>query len=154
MKMRTYRYFQFADMDGKEQIRDSINQKPCFIYYFTSNCSVCLLEIPIINDLYKEFIGRIDFLAFTPIPKGSLSEHYPESKIPKFPIISVTDSYFKSGFPVAYILDEKNRVVIRKNGGSTIKEIREIEYQVLKEWCEKVVSNDEVKTGHKIAPIN
>jgi thiol-disulfide isomerase/thioredoxin len=146
LRMRTYKYFRFVDMNDKEQIRDSINRKPCFIYYFSSNCSVCLLEIPMINDLYKEYIGKIDFLSFTPILKNSFPQHYSESKIPKFPIISVHDSYFRSGFPVAYILDKKNRVMIRKNGGSTVEEIRKIEYQVLKEWCEKVISNDDVKT--------
>jgi thiol-disulfide isomerase/thioredoxin len=104
-------------MNNNEQIRDSINQKPCFIYYFSSNCSVCLLEIPIVNDLYKEFIGKIDFLAFTPLSINLLSEHYPDSKIPKFPIVSLPDSYFRSGFPVLYILDEKNRVMIKKKWG-------------------------------------
>jgi peroxiredoxin len=147
LKNRTYNYFNYTDIDGKEQIRDSINQKPCLIYYFASTCSPCLFEMVIYNDLYKKYIGKIDFFALTPDTKESINKFCAESEIPKFSIISLPRSYFH-GFPVAFILDEKNKIVLFKSGGSMNEEMRAIDCNILTEWCEKVLSNDKVKTEH------
>jgi hypothetical protein len=93
-----------------------------------------------LNKLYEEFQDRIDFLAFTPIPAEAISEFYPESKAPKFPVISMPRSYFKGGFPDKFILDKNNIIVLRKHGGTTDEKINTINYQILYKWCEKVLN--------------
>lgn len=128
-----FKYINQADIKGNVHVRDSINQMPGFIYYFTSFC--------MLNKLYEEFQDRIDFLAFTPIPEESISEFYPESKAPKFPVISMSRSYFKGGFPDSFILDKKNVIVFRKSGGAIDEKKNTINYKVLHEWCEKVLNN-------------
>ena len=138
---KIYPYFAEGDMDGFVIKRDSVNQNPCFVYQFMSHCAPCTFEMPIVNQLYDEFSDNMDFIAFTPIPKESLFEIYPESKAIKFPIISVPISYFKTGFPTAYIIDEKNKIMLSKWGGATTEIFRTKHYQKLKEWCNKAIAN-------------
>jgi thiol-disulfide isomerase/thioredoxin len=140
IRNRTFKYINHPDIEGNVHVRDSVNLRPGFIYYFTSFCPPCSFEIPALNKLYEKFKDKIDFLAFTPIPVASISEFYPESKAPKFPIISMPRSYFKGGFPDTFILDKKNVIIFRKNGGTIDKEINTIDYQVLHEWCEKILN--------------
>jgi thiol-disulfide isomerase/thioredoxin len=140
IKDMPFKYVNQTDVKGNVYIRDSVNYKPGFIYYFTSFCPPCSFEIPMLNKLYEKFQNRIDFLAFTPIPEESVSEFYPESKTPKFPVISMPPSYFKGGFPDTFILDKKNIIVFRKYGGTTDEKINAIDYQILYEWCEKILN--------------
>ena len=137
-----YPYFEEGDMNGFVIKRDSLNQKPCFIYHFMSHCAPCTFEIPMINQLYDEFSDKMDFIAFTPIPKESLFEIYPESEAYKFPIISVPRSYIKTGFPMAYILKMNNKIILTRLGGTGPNDfIRTKHYQKLKSWCKKAIAD-------------
>ena len=128
------------DIEGNRHVRDTANQKPCFIYYFTAHCAPCSFEMPMVNKLYEEFKDSIDFLTFTPIREDLIAELYPKPKAPKCPIISVPRSFFKTGFPCTYILDKQSNVVFRKIAGAITDENLKVHHQVLREWCEKALN--------------
>ena len=131
----TYPTFNFYDINGNIIARDSSNAKPCLIYYFTRGCSPCSLEMPMLNEFFKIYGDKIDFIAISPIPKEELDYYYPESKAPKFTTISTERSYFgKSGFPVLFILDQENLIKLKRGGGAGRKESLEIHRKILSEF--------------------
>ena len=138
-----YPSFNLYDINGNIIVRDSINTKPCLIYYFTRGCSPCSLEMPMLNDFFIKYGNKIDFIAFTPIPKEEIDYYYPENKAPKFTTISVERSYFgKSGFPILFILNQENLIKLKKGGGAGNKKSLEVHYKILTEYLTNFLSHE------------
>jgi thiol-disulfide isomerase/thioredoxin len=140
LKNRIYDSFTCFDIEGNLIERSTVNEKPCFIYYFMAHCAPCSFEMPVINQLNKEFGDKIEFVAFTPIPQEDISTYYPTGKAPQFTIISMPLEYFKTGFPMVFLLDKANNILIRQNGGTTNDVSRKLHYEILKYWCLKAIN--------------
>ena len=140
---RQYSTFEKIAINGDSVFRRSINNKPAFIYTFTTNCRACHIDfVDVFPELLKEFGEKIDFILLTPATEEELkNDEYPYPH--DLPVIILPKENFKTGFPMGYLLDKRNNIIlIRKGGagGSNRKQTKKIHCNILQEWFLKVLN--------------
>ena len=140
---KKYSTFEKIDTKGNVIIRGEDNEKPAFIYCFMTNCKGCEIDfIDIFPKLLTEFQDKIDFILLTPSTEEQLEDE--KSFLPDVPTIILPRTNFKSGFPLGYLLDKQNNIIIVRlgaAGGTYRKKTKEIHYNILKKWFLKVIED-------------
>jgi hypothetical protein len=136
----TFSSFEKIDINGNLISRSENNTKPAFIYYFTTSCKACHTDLTeILPELIQKFKGKIDFFIFTPASEEQILEE--NLNLDMFSIMICPKDFFKTGFPVAYLLNCNNDIVLRRRGGGTgtkRKETLDTHQEILNEWFFKV----------------
>lgn len=105
--------WELTSLDGKKYLMKESNDKIKFITFTKINCAPCMLSVPKLNELYKEFPG-IDILAIYPLDDKKTLDSYKKSKKIEYPILptdtSVSDLYNIVGYPAFYLVD-KNGII-------------------------------------------
>jgi thiol-disulfide isomerase/thioredoxin len=133
---KTFAAFEKQDINGNLISRSKNNDKPAFVYYFTTSCKACQIDLAeILPRLVEEFKDEIDFILFTPADEEYiLKENLP---LERYSIVVQPKDFFKTGFPMAYLLNRQNDILLKRTGGGTgtlREQTLEIHYQILKEW--------------------
>ena len=138
-----YSTFEKHDTKGNVIIRGEDNEKPAFIYCFMTNCKGCEIDfIDVFPKLLTEFKDKIDFILLTPSTIDQLESE--KNFLPDLPIIILPRTNFKFGFPMAYLLDRQNNIIITRSGGAggtSPKHSKKIHYNILKKWFLKVIED-------------
>ncbi len=111
--------FTATGFDGKPFSSDTTKKVAIYNFWFTS-CSPCVAEIPMFNQLVKEYSERVDFIAITyeePEYAEKFFENHPflfqQYRMEKVDIRNLTNS----GYPLT-ILVVDGMIVLWKSGGA------------------------------------
>lgn len=144
---KVYPAFKEYDLKGNLIVREENNDKPAFIYTFTTNCKACHTDLTtILPILFEEFKDKIDFFFLTPATVEALEKDFKEkSIIIDIPIIILPRNYFETGFPMGYLLDKQNNVLLKRiggGGGTYSKMALTIHYEILRKWFLQALSEE------------
>jgi thiol-disulfide isomerase/thioredoxin len=119
--------FDLSDMDGKQVKLSDYRGKVVLINFWFINCPPCRMEMPDLNALKKDYIGKdVEFIAITFDQRNDINEFL--TKIPFdyriFPNAQqAIQDYGIMGFPTSVVIDKNGKIVDSKMGGSiNIKE--------------------------------
>jgi thiol-disulfide isomerase/thioredoxin len=105
--------WELTSLDEKKYQMKESNDKIRLLAITKINCAPCMLSVPKLNELCKEFPG-IDILAIYPLDDRKTLESYKKSKKIVYPILptdkNVSDLYNVSGYPAFFLVD-KNGVI-------------------------------------------
>lgn len=112
-------------VNGKELSSFDLKNKIIFVNFWASWCQPCKEEMPSIEALYREMMGKEDFVMITVLYKDSPKNgiEYMKSNGYTFPIYvdpggSSARNYGVTGVPETYIVDKKGVLVRRVIGGA------------------------------------
>jgi DsbE subfamily thiol:disulfide oxidoreductase len=110
---------------GKELSSSDLKNKIIFVNFWASWCQPCKEEMPSIEALYREMMGKEDFVMITILYKDSPGNAigYMKSNGYTFPVYVDPDgssarNYGVTGVPETYIVDKKGVLVRRVIGGA------------------------------------
>lgn len=111
--------------NGKELSSSLLKNKIIFVNFWASWCGPCKEEMPSIEALYREMMGKEDFVMITILYKDSPENAigYMKSKGYTFPVYvdpngNSARNYGVTGVPETYIVDKKGVLVRRVIGGA------------------------------------
>jgi peroxiredoxin len=111
--------WELASLEGKKYQMKESNDKVRFLAFTKINCAPCMLSVPKLNELYKEFPG-IDILAIYPLDDKKTLENYKKSKKIEYPILptdkSISDKYNVVGYPAFYLVDKNGIIQFVQSG--------------------------------------
>ncbi len=112
-------------VSGKELSSSGLKNKIIFVNFWASWCQPCKEEMPSIEALYREMMGKEDFVMITILYKDSPENgiSYMKSNGYTFPVYVDPDgssarNYGVTGVPETYIVDKKGVLVRRVIGGA------------------------------------
>jgi thiol-disulfide isomerase/thioredoxin len=106
--------FSLTSLKGDKLNSDYLRGKPTLINFWFSNCSPCIEEMPVLNEIKSHFGNDVNFISITYEDSNEVTEFL---KRREFNFTHLTDSrdYLKSfgffGYPKTLILD-KNLIII------------------------------------------
>ena len=115
--------FSATTITGKKITHADLKNNVVFINLWYLSCPPCVAEMPILNELVKDFKGK-DFLmlSFSTDDKKSLQEFMSARKI-NYAVVEnskklIDDTFrMKFGYPTNLILDKSGKIVEFKTGG-------------------------------------
>ncbi len=119
--------FDLENMEGQKVTLESLKGKVVLINFWFINCPPCRMEIPDLNELKAEYVGKnVEFLAITFDQKDQVSGFLQKNPF-DFQILpnaqEIIGVYGVQGFPTSVVIDKEGKVVDSKMGGSmNIKE--------------------------------
>ena len=94
---------------GEDNFQNVVLQaeSPVMVDFWAKWCGPCLATAPILEDLAKEYAGKIDFAKVDVDENGSLAARYGIASIP-------TMLVFKGGQPVQQVVGYKSKKELKK----------------------------------------
>jgi len=94
---------------GEETFQKNVlqSQSPILVDFWAKWCAPCLATAPILEELAKEYAGKINFAKVDVDENGSLASKYSVAAIPTMLI-------FKDGQPVQQIVGHKPKKELKK----------------------------------------
>lgn len=120
IKGKEINFSKIKDIQGNEY--DLTIEKPVLLVFWASWCSPCVMEIPVINDIYKE-IGEKNLILGINVNEDieSIRNSINKHNI-LYPVVEDSSGYFSSYFKITsiptIILIKNKKVVIIKHGYS------------------------------------
>lgn len=109
----------YKSLDGKTILISGLKGRPTLVNFWFTTCAPCIAEMPVLNDIKKQFGDKINFIAVTYEPKAKVMKFL---KKHKFDFVHVTDaqelidSMEIKSFPTNMMLD-KDAEVTTVSGG-------------------------------------
>ena len=118
LKPFTYR---LTSLDGTSQNVSIGTGRVIFISYWATWCPPCIAELPSIENLYKDYGDRVDFLLITneeaPVVAKFMSKKgYSLPAV--LPAMQTPEQLFERSIPTTYIIDKTGRIIIKEKGAS------------------------------------
>ncbi len=94
---------------GEDNFQKTVLQakSPVFVDFWAQWCGPCLATAPVLEELAKEYTGKIDFAKVDVDSNGPLAAKYGIASIP-------TMILFKSGQPVQQVIGYKSKKELQK----------------------------------------
>lgn len=106
-------------IDGKKLISNDLIGKPTLINFWFTTCKPCIDEMPVLNEIKRSYINRINFIAVTYEDKAKVNNFLHKYKFDFTQVVNAQkyiDNIGFISFPVNIILD-KNRIVVSIQNG-------------------------------------
>lgn len=104
--------FVSSDSSGMDDV--DYTGKPTLINFWFTNCGPCIIEIPYLNQLEKEFKGEVNFVAIT-FDKSYFVNRFLDRKAFNFDHITdvrpAIDAYGVKAFPMNLLIDKDGKIV-------------------------------------------
>ncbi len=98
--------FAYLTIDGREfRLSDYFGVKPVVIDVWATTCPPCMLELPVLQELYDEYSDRVEIVAVTSERRQSASQvaRVVRDKNLTFPVIHDPSGAIVSIYPTRYI---------------------------------------------------
>jgi thiol-disulfide isomerase/thioredoxin len=120
---KTFPIIDKKDINGK--LFDTISKKRLVLYNFwQKNCSPCILETDMLNQLEAKFSNEVDFIAITYETKEDIFKFNKKHPLNFRQIIfsrdSITNLYLYSGYPASFLVFDDEIIEISLGGPTDI----------------------------------
>jgi peroxiredoxin len=139
------RFFKLPDTTGTPVPIGGQGPKPQFLFFVKKGCPCSFEAEPIIQDLYRHFGGKVEFIAVTDagfadakLWKSDLKVPYPVVSNPK---LEVMESYEAPGSVYSTLLDA-NGLIVKRWAGYSQDYLREMNEEMSRLLGEKVMPFD------------
>lgn len=116
--------FSFTDINGQVITNDSLADKIVFLSFWFSSCEPCIAEMPMLNKLYDEYSGQVEFIALSFDDEELIMKTARKNKF-KLTLISTTRDIIEQtglvrlGYPTNILI--KDNVIFFKYSGGYVK---------------------------------
>ncbi len=119
--------FTVTATDGKEiKLSELLKTKDLVVLNFWyTTCSWCLTEFPIMDEVYKEYGDRMEFVALDPLDDKTAVERFQQEQGLSFPMASCPASWANTfgvtGYPTSVFIDRYGVITLVESGAITSK---------------------------------
>ncbi|MBQ3153718.1 MAG: redoxin domain-containing protein, partial [Clostridia bacterium] len=119
--------FTVTATDGKEiKLSELLKTKDLVVLNFWyTTCSWCLTEFPIMDEVYKEYGDRMEFVALDPLDDKTAVERFRQEQGLSFPMASCPASWANTfgvtGYPTSVFIDRYGVITLVESGAITSK---------------------------------
>ena len=118
--------FSMKTFDGRDVSLQELKGKPVVVNFFASWCGPCQLEAPVLREAWKEFGGRVEFVAVAiddseEGARGFLKEFRLEFTAGLDSTGEIMKAYNIYGIPKTYVID-RTGVILYEHSGAIMKE--------------------------------
>ncbi len=119
--------FTVTATDGKEiKLSELLRTKDLVVLNFWyTTCSWCLTEFPIMDEVYKEYGDRMEFIAVDPLDDKNAVERFQQEQGLSFPMATCPASWANtfgvSGYPTSVFIDRYGVITLIEAGAITSK---------------------------------
>ena len=119
--------FTVTATDGKEiKLSELLKTKELVVLNFWyTTCSWCLTEFPIMDEVYKEYGDRMEFVALDPLDGKEAVERFQAEQGLSFPMASCPASWANTfgvtGYPTSVFIDRYGVITLIESGAITSK---------------------------------
>ncbi|MGO4920019.1 TlpA family protein disulfide reductase [Maribacter spongiicola] len=125
--------FQYAvvDLQGETQSISIGKGKVTFISYWATWCPPCIAELPGIQDLYKDYGAKVNFILLTQEEPDKVQRfiHKKDYELPiYFPQMQAPEILQENSIPTNYVIDATGKIIIKETGAAdwNSKKVREL----------------------------
>lgn len=123
--------YHLKDLNNESQLVEIGKGKITFLGYWATWCPPCIAEMPSINDLYKDYGDKVQFVLITnenpEVVTNFLKKR--DFQLPVFlPAMETPEQLYERSIPTSYIIDQNGRIVVKEKGASdwNSKDVRKI----------------------------
>lgn len=130
--------YQLIDLRGEPKTAEIGQGKVVFLSYWATWCPPCIAELPSIQELYKDYGDKIDFVLLTTEKPKILLEFLEKKQynLPVFiPQMQTPEKLVERGIPTNFIIDKSGKIIIKETGATdwNSKKVREVLETLVKE---------------------
>lgn len=135
LNQKVGKFFKLPDTTGKPTLIGGAGPKPQFIYFIKDECPCSFEAEPILQNLYKHFEGKIDFIAVTDANMEDAKHWVKDLKVP-YPVVTnpkldVMESYQAPNSVYNSLLDQ-NGVIVKRWAGYSKEYLLEMNEEMSK----------------------
>ena len=115
------RRWQLTNMSGKTVTFSDQLDKPVFINMWATWCPPCRAELPGIQELYKKYRGKVNFLLLSDEPPAKVktfAREYHYENLPFYRYHYVPKDFSSNSIPSTFIVSKQGKVVLTKKGAA------------------------------------
>ncbi|RPI20464.1 MAG: TlpA family protein disulfide reductase [Acidobacteria bacterium] len=114
--------FEVVTLEGKKVGSDALKGSFAVLNFWFTTCGPCVGEIPRLNELVREFQGKVRFLAISTIDDENRLRDFLKNKAFSYEIVphvsGLADRFTIRGCPTHVILDPDGKIIFKAQGGS------------------------------------
>ncbi|MEP2280294.1 TlpA disulfide reductase family protein [Maribacter sp.] len=115
--------FQYAvvDMQGETKSIAVGKGKVIFISYWATWCPPCIAELPGIQELYKDYGGKVNFILLTQEEPEKVQRFIKKKgyELPiYFPQMQAPNVLYENSIPTNYVIDTAGKIIIKETGAA------------------------------------
>jgi thiol-disulfide isomerase/thioredoxin len=111
--------WQINDINGDPVSFESMNNKPVFLNFWATWCPPCIAELPGIEDLYKEYGDKVNFILVSEESRAKVRAFAKKNKYDNLPFYQnnyVPIDFASQSIPTTFILSSEGKVVVSEKG--------------------------------------
>lgn len=115
------RRWQISNLSGKTIRFNQLLNKPVFVNLWATWCPPCIAELPGIQDLYKQYKNRVNFVLLSDEATTTINAFISKHKYQGMPFYRygyVPNDFSTRSIPTTYIVSREGKVVLSKKGAA------------------------------------
>lgn len=113
--------WQIVDMDGKQILFSSLNEKPVFLNFWATWCPPCVAELPGIIDLYTKYKADVNFVLVSNESRDKVRKFTQKNNFDNvlfYQNTSVPSDFSSQSIPTTFIINKDGLVVVSEKGAA------------------------------------